>query len=133
MGQRRGAASLEYALVLPVLFALLFGLVDWSWYLFEWMTVTRAAGQGLRIATGIPADLDPTGRAEAEARRWLETGLMGGAAEADVAATLTAAPDGTVLELTIQARFTAPIGLVWTPDRLRATAQGVWYGDQFAL
>ena len=61
MGQRRGAASLEYALVLPVLFALLFGLVDWSWYLFEWMTVTRAAGQGLRIATGTPQISIPPG------------------------------------------------------------------------
>ncbi len=130
-GRRRGATALEYALLLPVLMALMFGVVDWCWYLFEWMTITRAAGQGLRLATGLPLSEDPIGRAEAETARWLRVGLDGGETAADIQASLLPTPEGTVLQISIDVAFQAPINLVWTPEQLSATAQGLWYGDAF--
>lgn len=128
---RRGATALEYALVLPILLVLVFGVIDWSWYLFEWMTLTRAAGQGLRLSVGVPLSEDPIGIAEDETARWLRTGLAGGDAVADIRATLDPEPEGTVLTVSVTAPFDAPIDLVWTPAELRASAQGNWYGDVF--
>ncbi len=127
--RRRGAAAIEWALVVPVLLVVIFALIDWSWYFFEWMSVTRAAAQGVRIATGRPMSLDPTGRAEAEAARWLESGLASGAADID--AHIVPRADGTVLVVAIDVPIEAPIDVFWTPDRIRTSAQGVWYGDLF--
>lgn len=130
MSRRRGSAALEYALVLPVLLALAFALIDWSWYFFEWMTVTRAAGQGVRVATGLPMSQDPLGVAEAEARRWMATGLASGGGAPSVTARLVPDGESSALEVEVTAPFGAPIDLFWTPPVLRASAQGTWYGDQ---
>lgn len=127
--RRRGAAAIEWALIVPVLLVVVFALFDWSWYFFEWMTVTRAAAQGVRVATGRPPGADPTGRAEVEAARWLESGLASGAASID--ARITPQAEGTVLVVEIDVLFQAPIDVFWTPDRIRTSAQGIWYGDQF--
>ena len=51
-----GAAAVEMALVLAVLFSLLFGIIWYGWTFTKWLGVTHAAREGVRqLSIGIPA------------------------------------------------------------------------------
>lgn len=61
-----GAAAVEFALVLPVLLLVVFGMIDTGLWLNEKITATEAARQGLRtylLGQGTPAARAAAGRA----------------------------------------------------------------------
>ena len=47
---RRGASAAEFALVLPLLILLLFGLIDAGRYMWQWNSAEKAAQAGVRMA-----------------------------------------------------------------------------------
>jgi Flp pilus assembly protein TadG len=47
---QRGQAIVELALVVPFLFILLFGIIDFGWALRSYVTVTNATREGARLA-----------------------------------------------------------------------------------
>jgi Flp pilus assembly protein TadG len=47
----RGAAAVEFAIVLPVLIALLCGTIDWGYYFFTRSVVVNASREGARTGT----------------------------------------------------------------------------------
>lgn len=47
----RGAAAVEFALVLPLLMLLVMGTLDWGYYFFVEQVVTNAAREGARAGT----------------------------------------------------------------------------------
>ena len=52
----RGAAAVEFALVLPILLLLVFGIIDFGRALNAQLTLTQAAREGVRLAAlGYPA------------------------------------------------------------------------------
>ena len=65
MGAEGGAAAVEMALVLPLLFLLVFGIIEFGFIFNRWITVTHAAREGVRLlALGDP---DAESKAEASA------------------------------------------------------------------
>lgn len=58
----RGAAAVEFALVVPILIALVFGTVDFGWAVNRYAAVGNAAREGARVASlgGTPADVSST-------------------------------------------------------------------------
>jgi Flp pilus assembly protein TadG len=54
---QRGATAVEMAIVLPILFLLLFGIIEFGFIFNRWITVTHAAREGVRTysLTGDPA------------------------------------------------------------------------------
>jgi len=48
--RRRGAAIVEFAVVLPLLLVLLFGIIDFGWVFMVRQTLTNAAREGCRVA-----------------------------------------------------------------------------------
>ena len=48
--RQRGQAIVELALVIPFLFILLFGIIDFGWALRSYVTVTNATREGARLA-----------------------------------------------------------------------------------
>lgn len=46
--RHRGAAAVEFALVVPLLLLLVFGCIDWGWFFFLDQVVTNAAREGAR-------------------------------------------------------------------------------------
>lgn len=48
--RRRGAAIVEFAVVLPLLLMLLFGIIDFGWIFMVRQTLTNAAREGCRVA-----------------------------------------------------------------------------------
>jgi Flp pilus assembly protein TadG len=51
---QRGAAAIEFALVLPLLLTLVLGSIDWGWYFFIDQLVTNAAREGARAGSLVP-------------------------------------------------------------------------------
>jgi hypothetical protein len=46
----RGASAVEFALIMPIFFLLLFGIVDFGWYFFNQHTIQYATREGTRLA-----------------------------------------------------------------------------------
>jgi Flp pilus assembly protein TadG len=49
--RQRGAAAVEFALLLPILIALSLGAIDWGYYFYVNQLVTNAAREGARAGT----------------------------------------------------------------------------------
>lgn len=72
----RGAAAVEFAVVLPVLLAIVFGAIDWGYYFFVREIVVNAAREGARVGTlQIAAPATPEGEAKAAADAYLSAAL----------------------------------------------------------
>jgi hypothetical protein len=54
-GSERGASAVEFALVAPLLFGLLFGIVDYGLYFADVVTVQQGLGDAARAATLAPS------------------------------------------------------------------------------
>jgi Flp pilus assembly protein TadG len=100
----RGAAAVEFALLLPLLLLIVFGIVDFGRALNAQITLTQAAREGARLAAlGQP---NVVGRTQSAA-----TGLS------PVAVTVTAcAPGGSGANATVQVSysfsFVTPVGAI---------------------
>jgi Flp pilus assembly pilin Flp len=70
LGDEDGAAMVEFALVLPLLLLLLFGIIEWSFVFRDSLTVASATRAGARTASAMPRNAtfaDSTARAVATA------------------------------------------------------------------
>lgn len=99
----RGAAAVEFALVLPILLMVVFGLIDFGRALNEQIVLDRAAQQGARAAA--LRQTDTVARAQAAARPLVGVGV---AVTACPPVTVTSA-DATVIT-THPFTFITPIG-----------------------
>jgi hypothetical protein len=51
---QRGAAAVEFALILPLFMTLVMGAIDWGWFFFVHQRVVNAAREGSRAGTLLP-------------------------------------------------------------------------------
>ncbi|MGI5862200.1 MAG: TadE family protein [Myxococcales bacterium] len=117
----RGAAALEFALVLPLLLLLVLGGIDWGFYFFAEQVVVNAAREGARAGSLETLD-DTAARADAEAaaRLFLSRGGLD-AASAAVSVSLTG--DSVAVQVVYPTgSLTGLSGLV-VPDSARALAE----------
>ena len=102
---QRGAAAVEFALVLPFLLMVVLGAIDWGWYFFVREVVTNAAREGAR-AGAVATAANPTQAAQDMARGYLTNfGLTGATA---VTADLSTV--GTTNVITMNVGVTYPVG-----------------------
>jgi Flp pilus assembly protein TadG len=61
MYSRRGSQVVEFAMILPVFLALVFGSIDFTWYILQRYSVTDAVASGCRTGalSGRDKDADP--------------------------------------------------------------------------
>ena len=102
----KGQALVEYALVLPLLLLLVFGIIDLGIAVFSYDTIANAAREGVRY--GI---IDPHNAAEIELRtRRLTSGLDPSRLVFSCPTCAEAAPRTVRVELTYQVRLiTGPV------------------------
>lgn len=122
---RRGATAIEFALLLPVFCAILFGVMEYAWVFYQQSNVVAATRDALRIAVTLPKSYSPTPSEAAfdEVRQNL-TGFGYTPDQLD-AATIDAeyagsTPDET-LTVTVSMPYQPIIGLVATPDTINCT------------
>lgn len=74
VGEDRGATLVEAALVLPIFFLLVFGLLEFGFGFKDWLSINHAAREGARVLVAAADDV----RADQLALAALEKGLVGG-------------------------------------------------------
>jgi hypothetical protein len=116
---RRGAAAIEFALVLPVLVGLLMGAIEWGWYLrHEILVVHIARDAAAAGALSKPADGPDT---VALARAW--DALVEGhidPARAHLDADVVSSVYGPVISVDVVVDYDPLLRWVPTPSRLAA-------------
>ena len=122
MSWRRGASALEFALTLPVITAILAGILEYGWYLFQLSNVVHALRDGTRIGVTVPLEdaEGPGPRAEAHTRAVLD-GLGVPCTDGGgciVAATIGVAGDVSVLTVSVEVDYDPIIGLLPSPSQL---------------
>lgn len=103
--RERGAAAVEFALVLPILIMLIFGIIDFGRMLNARITITEAAREGARAAALVDAGAGAD-------RAALAAGDLSGDLDAPVVAGCDA--DGTEnasVTLTYHFHFLTPLGI----------------------
>jgi hypothetical protein len=78
MKSKRGNAALEFALILPVFIALVFGGIDYSWLLLQRLSLQDAVSAGCKAGSMSMIDIytDPYIEAEGHIMRVLEANPM---------------------------------------------------------
>jgi len=106
-GDDGGAAALEFALVLPVLLLVVFGLIDFGRMLNAQLVISDAAREGARAAALV-------GQAEGEARIDSITGATIGAVERDVdeCPTNPGPSDFAAATVTVDFIWATPLGVI---------------------
>ncbi len=110
---RRGAEAIEFALVFPVLMGITAGIIDWSWYYSQHLSLLHEVREGMRSAGSQDSDVFTLGDAEdiIEAR-FVAQGVTG------YTVTASYAPSGAVclLDFAVTVGPYDPLwGLVPTP------------------
>lgn len=117
---RRGENAIEFALVLPVLLVVLFGIFEMGWYFNRYLVVSAATRDGARAAAMVPED----GDVEGVARQMVLNKLSDLADTSEVAVSTTVdgvAPDRTVT-VTVTTPYTAFAGrFVPAPSTIEST------------
>ena len=132
----RGAAAVEFALLLPLLVLLIFGMIDFGRAINAQITLTQAAREGARVlaiqgASALGSDGQPTyvDRAQAAA-----IGLSGVTvtdlpdgntpSETGCPANASQTGDDAVVQVTYKFTFITPVGSFFGPTmKLTATGQ----------
>jgi hypothetical protein len=117
--RQSGATVVEFAIVLPLFVAILFGIVDYGWYYYQKFTLAATVQAGVRSVLSVPEDLDPW----TEAQTYIMAHIgSGGIAPASLGWAPAAGsrysgikPNRTML-MTVTYTFTPLVGLVPLPN-----------------
>lgn len=119
---RRGTAAVEFALTVPVLMFIIFGVLDYSWYIKQATDVVRATREGLRIGVTVSQADGP----DAAAASQVEIVLAGygldcdNSLDCDIQATPTSVDGLDSVTLAVTVPYEPLIGLVPTPAQMQA-------------
>ena len=53
--RQRGGAAVEFALIMPLFLAILFGIIDYGWYFYQRYALVAAVRDGVRYGVTFPA------------------------------------------------------------------------------
>jgi Flp pilus assembly protein TadG len=127
---QRGAAAIEFALILPLFLTLVLGAIDWGWYFFIDQLVTNAAREGARAGTLLPPRPTSTaGQAETAAENaglaFLQRVRLN---RTGVVATYTTVDGTDAIEVTVTYPVGSLTGFLRTliPANARATSVMRW-------
>ncbi|CCH48684.1 TadE/TadG family type IV pilus assembly protein [Pseudodesulfovibrio piezophilus] len=99
IARRRGVTTIEFALIIPFIFVLVLGMVEFGSIFYSWLSIQKAAQVGARFAaTGVgDEEGNRLSQIVAETEKWL-TALDNGAKEITVSSWPTASATGDGVE-----------------------------------
>jgi Flp pilus assembly protein TadG len=118
-GRRRGAAAVEFALVLPVLLAILTGILEYGWLFLQQSNLSAAVREGARVGSMTMQADGPGAAAETRIRAAMTALNLPGAA-ATVTTSQAGSTPSEILNVAVTMPYTPLIGLVPTPTQLAA-------------
>lgn len=117
----RGAAVIEFALILPLLMIMLAGILDYGQIYFTRLTMTNAAREGARVGVTLP-EANAQAAAVAAASSYLASAHV----NAVVTATVPSQANPAVTVTVTIDPLRPLIGLIPTPGRLSVSASMRW-------
>ncbi|PWN01754.1 hypothetical protein DJ010_17125 [Nocardioides silvaticus] len=102
--EERGAAAVEFALVVPILLILVFGIVNFGQFLSQRQAATQAAAEGARAAAVTPLGGDPTAQG-IEAMNAALDGIGGCGGDIDCDVTISTCGDAQCARATVTIDF----------------------------
>lgn len=110
--RRRGGNAIEFALIMPVLAAIITGIIDYGWLYMIRTSATTAARAGARAGAFTAQTGDPNSvAADAALAKWLELGLP--VPDPDIVAQRSGSPELMVVRVSVDTG--SLIGLVPKP------------------
>lgn len=116
---RRGNAALEAALATPLLCVMIFGIIDYTWYIMELETVVLAAQAGVRAGAQTKLSNGPATKARTVATSVLTANYPDGT---PMSPTYTTTLTNNVLSITVACSYRPLIGLVPMPAQMQYKA-----------
>jgi Flp pilus assembly protein TadG len=116
-----GVAALEFGLVLPLLMAILMGIIDYGHVYFVRLSMTNAAREGARVGATRTQDAVAPAAVAAASAYLADSGITG-----SVTATTPSDAAPTVRVSITLDPYEPLVGLVPTPDRLNVSAAMRW-------
>ena len=117
--RRRGAEAVEFAMVLPVLLAVVLGVIEWGWYLDREAALVQAVRDAAWTGSLTAAEDDPRSAAEARLRDVLARENFSSASNATAA--LVSGPFGDAIRVTVSVPYQPLVRGMQTPPVLVAT------------
>ena len=119
---KRASATVEMAIVTPILLTLVFGIIEYGWVFTVRQAMTNAAREGARVGVTRDAASAPTAAVDAANAYLTSSGVSGASVQAT---TPSDADPGVTVTITLDP-FKPIVGFVPTPDRLSASATMRW-------
>ncbi len=121
----RGAAAVEFAILLPVLMLILFGIVDFGMIMYSREVITNASREGARAGIVQSATKLTTGQIQAVVTNYLTgTGINPGTVTTTVTGAGLTAPNTLDVTVTYPYNFFAP-GILGLGTTITLTGQTV--------
>jgi Flp pilus assembly protein TadG len=117
----RGAAAVEFALVLPVLMAVVFGILEYGWIFYEQFNLAGAVRDGLRQGVTVSQTANPDPKAFAISKAQADLQALGMTTGVAVTAAYSGASPTKTMTLTADLTYHKLIGFVPTPAHLKYT------------
>ncbi len=117
--RRRGAAAVEFALVLPLFVTVLFGVIEYGWVFYQNFNVASSVRDGLRVGVTVAQVASPDPKATAVKRTQdLLTAVGINPASVTLNATYNGTPPSKTLSLSASTPYKALIGFVPVPSTI---------------
>jgi len=125
-GGRRGAHSVEFALILPAFLAVMAGILDYGWFLFLRSTSVTAVRNGCRVGAVFEQSHTPTPEDAAETYIVDHMDKFGvscsGGGDCTVDVSITGTAPNAQLMCNIDMEFTSFTGLIPVPEAVGVTS-----------
>jgi Flp pilus assembly protein TadG len=116
-----GGAAVEFAIVLPLFCALIFGMIDYGWYFYQRFSVVAAVRDGVRVGVTY---INANAYAEAKAQVLADFGASNvptGSLTWGPGTPISGSVPNQTLTLSVRLPFTPLVGFVPTPSTLSSS------------
>lgn len=114
-----GAAAVEFALILPVLLSVVFGILEYGWIFYQQFNLASAVRNGLRQGVTISQTASPNPQETCRQKALADLQTMGiSPASVTVTATYAGSTPTRTMTLSASMNYSKLIGFVPTPARL---------------
>jgi Flp pilus assembly protein TadG len=118
--ERRGTTAIEFALILPTLLVLTFGIMDYGWFFMIHQQASQACREAARTGSHTALSEDPAASAAADAGRYVSQHFPLSNMQVSYD---TSVIGGDAVQISLSVQFQPLVGFVPTPTTVSCGAE----------